>query len=264
MRGAIARLPVFLALALLAGEGMAGSPDSEATRAREAASENAAVDSAERREMRTRMVVEQIEARDVRDPRVLDAMRKVPRHRFVPAELADDAYDDRPLPIGHGQTISQPFIVAVMTELLAPRPGEKVLEIGTGSGYQAAVLSELGARVVSIEIVPELAERARATLRETGHPGVRVVTGDGWKGFAEEGPYDAVLVTAAPDRVPEALVAQLRVGGRMVIPVGSASQRLRVIEKTETGIRERDVFEVRFVPMVKGRPPPGESDGSAW
>ena len=201
------------------------------------------------------MVETQIEARGVRDPRVLAAMRKIPRHRFVPEALADDAYRDHPLPIGRGQTISQPYIVAVMTELLAPQPGEKVLEIGTGSGYQAAVLAELGARVFSIEIVPELAESARRTLSENGYGEVTVIQGDGWLGHAAEAPYDAILVTAAPERVPEELVKQLREGGRMVLPVGDRSQRLRVLEKTQEGIRERDLFEVRFVPMVEGATP---------
>ena len=201
------------------------------------------------------MVETQIEARGVRDPRVLAAMKKIPRHRFVPEALADDAYRDHPLPIGRGQTISQPYIVAVMTELLAPQPGEKVLEIGTGSGYQAAVLAELGARVFSIEIVPELAESARRTLAENGYGQVTVIQGDGWLGHAAEAPYDAILVTAAPERVPEELVKQLRVGGRMVLPVGDRSQRLRVLEKTKDGVRERDLFEVRFVPMVEGASP---------
>ena len=205
---------------------------------------------------RETMVATQIEARGVRDPRVLAAMRKILRHRFVPESLAGEAYQDHPLPIGRGQTISQPYIVAIMTELLAPQPGEKILEIGTGSGYQAAVLAELGARVFSIEIVPELAESARRTLAETGYGQVTVIQGDGWLGHAAEAPYDAILVTAAPERVPEELVKQLRVGGRMVLPVGDHRQRLRVLEKTAEGIRERDLFEVRFVPMVEGSPSP--------
>jgi len=201
---------------------------------------------------RDAMVERQIEARGIRDPRVLAAMRRVPRHRFVPPELAQDCYGDYPLPIGNGQTISQPYIVAVMTELLAVAPGDKVLEIGTGSGYQAAVLAEVGARVFSIEIVPELAEHARETLAANGYPQVKVVQGDGWHGLPEEAPFDRIIVTAAPERVPEALVAQLRTGGRMVLPVGSEEQWLRVLEKTEDGLRERALFEVRFVPMVRG------------
>ena len=209
---------------------------------------------------RERMVAQQIEARGVRDPRVLEALRKVPRHRFVPEGLEGQAYRDHPLPIGRGQTISQPYIVAVMTELLAPKPGEKVLEIGTGSGYQAAVLAELGASVTSVEIVPELAATARKTLAENGYGQVAVIVGDGWRGHPEGAPYDAILVTAAPDRVPEELVKQLRTGGRMVLPVGEYDQRLRVIEKTADGIRERDLFEVRFVPMVEGEPPAEPAD----
>jgi protein-L-isoaspartate(D-aspartate) O-methyltransferase len=205
---------------------------------------------------REAMVASQIEARGVRDARVLQAMRRVPRHRFVPAAVEAEAYRDHPLPIGHGQTISQPYMVAVMTELLAPRPGENVLEIGTGSGYQAAVLAELGARVTSIERVGALAENARRLLAENGYGQVTVLHGDGWLGHAAGAPYDAILVTAAPDRVPEALVAQLRIGGRMVLPVGDREQRLRLLEKTESGIHERELFEVRFVPMVEGSEAP--------
>ncbi len=201
---------------------------------------------------REEMVARQIEARGVRDPRVLAALRRVPRHHFVPEELAALAYEDRPLPIGSGQTISQPYIVAVMTELLGATPGERVLEIGTGSGYQAAVLAELGARVFSIEIVPALAERARRLLAAEGYGQVVVVEGDGWLGLPEKAPFDRILVTAAPEHVPEALVAQLRVGGRMVLPVGGEEQWLRVLEKTEDGIREQELFPVRFVPMVEG------------
>ncbi len=207
---------------------------------------------------RDEMVSRQIEARGVRDPRVLAAMRSVPRHRFVPEELEAYAYEDRPLPIGHGQTISQPYIVAVMTELLAARPGDSVLEIGTGSGYQAAVLDALGARVHSIEIVPELAAAARELLAKTGHGEVTVVEGDGWLGLPGKAPFDRILVTAAPDRVPEALVEQLRVGGRMVLPVGGDEQWLRVLEKTADGIRERELFPVRFVPMVEGTRTPSK------
>jgi protein-L-isoaspartate(D-aspartate) O-methyltransferase len=201
---------------------------------------------------RERMVATQIEARGVRDPRVLAAMRRVPRHRFVPDALAAEAHDDRPLPIGNDQTISQPYVVAVMSELLAPKRGDKVLEIGTGSGYQAAILAELGALVFSIEIVPELAALARRNLSENGYDEVVVIQGDGWLGLPKEAPFDRILVTAAPDEVPSALVDQLRVGGRLVLPVGTADQRLRVIEKTASGLETRDIFGVRFVPMIKG------------
>jgi protein-L-isoaspartate(D-aspartate) O-methyltransferase len=199
---------------------------------------------------RARMVEQQIEARGVRNPRVLDALRRVPRHLFVPEALREYAYFDEPLPIGADQTISQPYMVAVMTELLDPRPGDKILEVGTGSGYQAAVLGELAARVYSIEIVPELAATARARLAELGYRNVEVITGDGYRGLPAQAPFDGILVTAAPHEVPPPLVEQLRVGGRMVIPVGGVRQFLRVLERTPEGVRQRRVFEVRFVPMT--------------
>jgi protein-L-isoaspartate(D-aspartate) O-methyltransferase len=205
------------------------------------------------REIRERMVRDQIEARGVRDPRVLEAMRTVPRHRFVPDASLRQAYADHPLPIGEGQTISQPFIVASMTELLDPQPGDRVLEVGTGSGYQAAVLSRLVAHVYSIELVPELAERARSRLRELGYENVEVITGDGYAGLPEHAPFDAIVVTAAPPEVPPALVEQLAVGGRLVIPVGRWDQVLRVIERTADGVAERSEYPVRFVPLVRGR-----------
>ena len=157
---------------------------------------------------RAKMVIEQIEARGIRDARVLEAMRRVPRHELVPAELRERAYQDRALPIGHDQTISQPYIVAVMSEALALRPGDRVLEVGTGSGYQAAVLAELCSEVYTIEIVPELAARARTDLTRLGYQNVRVRQGDGYRGWPEYAPFDAVLVAAAPDHVPEALVEQ--------------------------------------------------------
>jgi len=200
--------------------------------------------------LRARMVEEQIEARGVSDPRVLEAMRRVPRHRFVPGRLRAQAYEDRPLPIGSGQTISQPYVVAVMTELLDLQPGERVLEIGTGSGYQAAVLAELAGEVFSIEIVPELADRARETLAACGYGDVVVVTGDGYRGLAERAPFDAILLTAAPEEVPEPLLEQLAPGGLLVAPVGDTIQRLQVLERTEAGIETRTLFEVRFVPMT--------------
>ncbi|WP_407354597.1 protein-L-isoaspartate(D-aspartate) O-methyltransferase [Luteimonas sp. R10] len=202
-----------------------------------------------------RMVDRQIEARGVRDPRVLEAMRTVPRHRFVPPERAAQAYRDHPLPIGHGQTISQPYIVAKMTELLQPERDDRVLEIGTGSGYQAAVLSRLVAEVYSIEIVEPLARRAETVLKELGYDDVTVRAGDGYAGWPEHAPFDAIIVTAAPERVPQALVEQLKPGGRMVIPVGPvhALQELRLIEKTENGaLRDRRIAPVRFVPMTGG------------
>jgi protein-L-isoaspartate(D-aspartate) O-methyltransferase len=199
---------------------------------------------------RAEMVRSQIATRDVRDPRVLEAMREVPRHRFVPLSSRNRAYLDRPLPIGLGQTISQPYIVAVMTELLHPESTDRVLEIGTGSGYQAAVVSRLVAKVYSIEIVPELAERAAKTLAELGYANVEVSSGDGYRGIPSKAPFDGILVTAAPDEIPQPLIEQLAVGGRMVIPVGDFYQQLTVVEKTEKGISKRTVFPVRFVPMT--------------
>lgn len=205
--------------------------------------------------LRDRMVREQIEARGVRDPRVLAAMREVPRDRFVPAADAARAHADRPLPIGHRQTISQPYIVASMTELLDPQPGDRMLEIGTGSGYQAAVLARLVRRVDSIEIVPELAAGARQRLRDLGYDNVEVITGDGYAGLPERAPFDGIVVTAAPESVPPALVEQLAVGARLVIPVGRHDQELRVIERTATGVIERSEYPVRFVPFVRSPVP---------
>jgi protein-L-isoaspartate(D-aspartate) O-methyltransferase len=202
---------------------------------------------------RDEMVREQIEARGVRDERVLAAMRAVPRHRFVPATFAHAAYDDGPLPIGHGQTISQPYIVAVMTELLAPGPDDVVLDIGTGSGYQAAVLGRLAKRVHSIEIVPELAAEARERLAALGYTNVEVITGDGWAGLPAFAPFDGILVAAAPPEVPQALLDQLGEGARLVIPVGREQQDLRVYERTPRGLVDRTIFGVRFVPLVRGK-----------
>ncbi len=195
------------------------------------------------------MVAEQIVARGVKDPAVLRAMRLVPRHEFVPKELQRYAYQDRPLPIGHDQTISQPYIVAAMTELAHIKAGSRVLEIGTGSGYQSAVLAAVGAEVYSIEIVAALAERASATLTGLGYD-VHLRSGDGYGGWPEAAPFDAVIVTAAPPLIPEPLKQQLRVGGRLVIPVGDHRQQLLVITRNATGYSEEDVFAVRFVPMT--------------
>ena len=195
------------------------------------------------------MVAEQIIARGVKDEVVLHAMRRVPRHEFVPEALRDYAYQDRPLPIGHDQTISQPYVVAAMTELAHITRGSRVLEIGTGSGYQSAVLAEVGAEVYSIEIVAPLAERAGATLRALGYD-IHLRTGDGYGGWPEAAPFDAIIVTAAPALIPTPLKEQLRVGGRLVIPVGERHQQLLVITRSEDGYREEDVFPVRFVPMT--------------
>ncbi|MFP5378485.1 MAG: protein-L-isoaspartate(D-aspartate) O-methyltransferase [Vicinamibacteria bacterium] len=200
-----------------------------------------------------RMVETQIRARGVRDPRVLAAMRKVPRHRFVPESERGAAYGDHPLPIGHGQTISQPYIVAFMTEALGVGPGAKVLEIGTGSGYQAAVLGEIAGEVYTVEIVSPLAAQAAALLADLGYANVPVRDGDGYAGWPEHAPYDAIMVTAAPEEVPAPLVEQLAVGGRLVIPVGTVEQHLLVYTKQADGrLREEDRMPVRFVPFVRG------------
>jgi protein-L-isoaspartate(D-aspartate) O-methyltransferase len=195
------------------------------------------------------MVKEQLEARGIRDQRVLDAMRVVPRHKLVPESIRDDAYRDNAFPIGHGATISQPYIVALMTEALDIAPGARVLEVGTGSGYQAAVLAELGARVFSIEYVPALAERAAADLARLGYDSVSVRTGDGYAGWPEEAPFDGIVVTAAPDHVPAPLLEQLRIGGKLVIPVGDRSQELLLLTRTEEGHERESLIPVRFVPM---------------
>ncbi len=200
---------------------------------------------------RQAMVETQIAAREVRDPRVLAAMRAVPRHEFVPGEVRAHAYADSPLPIGHGQTISQPYIVAFMTEQLALKPTQRVLEIGTGSGYQAAVLAKLVAEVFTIEIVEPLAKRAAADLARLGFKNVQVRAGDGYQGWPEAAPFDAIIVTCAPDHVPEPLVRQLKEGGRMIIPVGEfGAQELYVLEKRAGKIEQRAVLPVRFVPMT--------------
>ena len=214
-----------------------------------------------RRAERWTMVRDQIEARGVHHTGVLKAMRAVPRHELVPAEARPWAYRDHPLSIGYRQTISQPYIVALMTELLAPEPHHRVLEIGTGSGYQAAVLSRLVAEVFSIEIVEPLARRAAADLERLGYDNVTVIAGDGYRGLPDEAPFDGVIVTAAPPYIPEPLVEQLKPGGRMVIPVGERYQELKLLVKSESGIEEREVIPVRFVPMtgeVQKRRPPGQ------
>ena len=207
--------------------------------------------------LREEMVRRQIEARGVGDTAVLRAMREVPRHSFVPEAPPAQAYADYPLPIGYGQTISQPYIVAFMAAAADISPGDRVLEIGTGSGYGAAVLAELASQVYTIEIVPELAERARGTLGRLGFENVEVRTGNGWLGWPEHAPYDAVVVTAAPDEVPPNLVDQLAVGGTLVVPVGDLLQTLRVLRKTPRGMVEEASLPVRFVPMVRVRPDTG-------
>jgi protein-L-isoaspartate(D-aspartate) O-methyltransferase len=200
---------------------------------------------------RQQMVDTQIRDRGVKDPRVLEAMRKVERHRFVRPRDVDLAYGDFPVDIGLSQTISQPYIVAYMTEALGVKPTDKVLEIGTGSGYQAAVLGELAREVYTIEIVPELAERSTRILKELGYANVHVRSGDGYAGWPEHAPFDAVIVTAAPDHIPQPLVDQLKVGGRIVVPVGRGDQDLLVMTKTEKGLREDARLPVRFVPLTR-------------
>lgn len=198
------------------------------------------------------MVSQQIAGADrgIRDEKVLRAMRQVPRHEFVPDAVRVEAYADRPLPIGHGQTISQPFIVAFMTEKLALKPDHKVLEIGTGSGYQAAVLSVLAKDVYTIEIVEPLGRQAEQVLRRLGYNNVHVRVGDGYKGWPEAAPFDAIMVTCAPEAVPKPLVDQLKLGGRMIIPVGRFMQELHILEKKDGGLQQKAVLPVRFVPMT--------------
>ena len=196
-----------------------------------------------------------LEGRASLEPRVLEVMRRVPRHAFVPAELAASAYEDRPLPIGYGQTISQPFIVALMTDMLRTAPGQVVLEVGTGSGYQAAVLAGLVRAVHTIEIVTPLADTAERRLRALGYANVTVHRGDGYYGVPEAAPFDGILVTAAAGSIPPPLLGQLRPGGRMVIPVGSgfALQHLVLVEKLPDGrVRTRQMLPVTFVPLVRG------------
>jgi protein-L-isoaspartate(D-aspartate) O-methyltransferase len=200
---------------------------------------------------RAKMVADTIERRGVKDPRVLEAMRRVPRHELVPEDQRHRSYEDNPLPIGWAQTISQPYIVAVMSEAAQVGPGKKVLEIGTGSGYQAAVLAELGAEVYSIEIVEPLARRTHELLAGLGYGNIHLRIGDGYRGWPEAAPFDAIVVTAAPEKLPQPLIDQLAVGGRMVIPVGPAgNQHLKVLTRTHEGATEEALFEVRFVPMT--------------
>lgn len=199
---------------------------------------------------RWEMVEKQIISRGIQDPRLIRAMLKIPRHRFVPKDMREFAYSDNPIPIGMDQTISQPYIVALMTELLKLKDGERVLEVGTGSGYQTAILAEMGCEVYTIEIIESLLENARRILESLGYRNIHYRAGDGYKGWEEYSPFDAIIVTAAPDHIPQPLLEQLRVDGRMVIPVGDLYQELILIKKTVKGVEMKTITPVRFVPMT--------------
>jgi len=209
------------------------------------------IDEKELANQRMEMINEQIIARGIKDKRVLNAMLKVERHKFVPLYLKRFAYRDGPLPIGMGQTISQPYIVALMTELLELKGKEKVLEIGTGSGYQAAILGELAKEVYTIEILQPLAKQAETLLKNLGYKNIKVKCGDGFLGWPEYAPFDAIIVTCAPDKIPEKLLEQLKIGGKMVIPVGTKYQELKLIIKEKDKIKVKSIIPVRFVPMIK-------------
>lgn len=204
---------------------------------------------------RKRMVRDQIQTRGITDPSVLEAMRNVPRHKLVPENQAKFAYADRPLPIGQNQTISQPYIVAYMTELVQPKKHMKVLEIGTGSGYQAAVLAEIVDQVYTLEIVPELGEKAKTVLSELGYDNIHVRVADGYNGWEEYAPFDAIVVTAAADHIPPSLTEQLKEGGKMIIPIdsGEPAQQLVLVEKTGDKISQSNVLPVRFVPFTRSK-----------
>ena len=199
---------------------------------------------------RERMVEAQLAVRGIKDSEVLDAMRKVPRHLFVPDNLLSHAYNDEPLPIGEGQTISQPYIVAYMTEILALKREDRVLEIGTGSGYQTAILAEVVRQVYTVELIGSLSLRAQKILRELKYGNIVFKVGDGTYGWDEQGPFDAIMVTAAPDKIPKSLEEQLKVGGRMIIPVGSAMQELVFVTRGKTRFKRKKMLPVRFVPLV--------------
>jgi len=204
-------------------------------------------------QLRYNMVEEQLKKRQIKSEAVLEAMRSVPRHLFVPKNMQRHAYNDSPLPIGLEQTISQPYIVAFMTEQLDLKPGMKVLEIGTGSGYQAAILAHLKCDVYTIELLEELAVRAEKVIKELNYKNVKVKSGDGYLGWPEEAPFDAIIVTAAPDKIPEKLIEQLKDGGKMIVPVGPVNslQSLKLITKKNKKIVEKDLLPVRFVPMIE-------------
>jgi protein-L-isoaspartate(D-aspartate) O-methyltransferase len=199
---------------------------------------------------RWEMVENQLISRGIQDSKLIQAMLKIPRHMFVPEDLRESAYGDNPVPIGMDQTISQPYIVALMTELLRLKGREKVLEVGTGSGYQTAILAEMGCEVYTIEILEPLLEKAKKTLESLGYHNIRYKTGDGYKGWEEFSPFDAIIVTAAPDHIPQPLIDQLKINGRMVIPVGDLYQELLLIKKKEKGVDMKTITPVRFVPMT--------------
>jgi len=207
-------------------------------------------------ERRWDMVENQIVSRGIKDARVIKAMLKVKRHLFVPEDYLDSAYSDKPIPIEKGQTVSQPYMVALMTELLNPAPGIKILEIGTGSGYQSAVLAETGCDLYTVEIIEDIAISARKTLEKLGYSNIKYRIGDGYKGWKENAPYAGIIVTAAPADIPDKLIEQLCTGGRMIIPVGDLSQELLLIENTNEGVKRKQVTSVRFVPMT------GQSDNT--
>lgn len=201
-------------------------------------------------EKRWEMVENQIVSRGIKNTKVIEAMLNVSRHLFVPENYIDSAYSDNPIPIGKGQTISQPYIVALMTELLEPVPGKKILEVGTGSGYQTAVLAETGCNIYTIEIIEDLAMKARKILDETGYSNIKYKIGDGYNGWEEYAPFQGIIVTAAPPYIPDKLIEQISSGGKVIIPVGDANQELLLIEKTDEGIKSKKITSVRFVPMT--------------
>ncbi len=242
------RLLVQLILLLVAFSQTFGCAEIEPAPARESA--RPALEPPDPEEARRRMVANQIAARGVRDPRVLEAMRKVPRHLFVPAAIQAKAYQDTALRIGHGQTISQPYIVAYMTQAARILPTDRVLEIGTGSGYQAAVLACLSLEVYTIEIVEPLGRKAKSLLESLGYENIRFRIGDGYEGWPERAPFDAIVVTAAPLQVPQPLVDQLRVGGRLILPLGGRGQKLVRMTRTARGLKREILLPVRFVPMA--------------
>lgn len=203
-------------------------------------------------EQREKMINNHLAARGINDARVIEAMRSIDRELFIPEQYMVDAYGDHPLPIGEGQTISQPYIVALMSQLSSLKGDEKVLEIGCGSGYQAAVLSKLADQVYSIERIKKLKESSETLLKKLGYVNVEVILGDGYLGLPEKAPFDVILLTAAPDEIPQALVDQLAPGGRLIAPVGGSTQKLIKITKTATGLKTEDIIYVRFVPMVPG------------